>query len=155
MVIRVSLVQVSHGFHVGHTPFVVGPLPGPQRLDRGQEPLLTIGRRLFQPFFPTRSQSGQDGSWVVLIRCRTAKERVVVTERFSPVGEHKIWVQFLGRLELFDRLFPPEAVEDGHTTQEVLLGLSRFGRRPELERPDRLELCCRWNGTQHAHEYEH
>ena len=47
---------------------------------------------------------------------------MVVTKRFTPVGESEVGIQRLGCFEFADRLLPAEAVQRANPAQEVGLG---------------------------------
>ncbi|SVA27764.1 uncharacterized protein METZ01_LOCUS80618 [marine metagenome] len=122
VIVRVSVRQLVHRLHVGHSPVVIRALLTPEHFHRCEEALLTVGRRLRQPLVAGRTQSLQHSPGIIVIR-RAAEQRVVVTERLTPVGHRKIRVESLRRLELRDRLFPSEAMENCDPTQKMLLSL--------------------------------
>src|SRR5829696_6941204 len=54
---------------------------------------------------------------------------MVVAKRLAPVGHRETRLGLLRELKFGDRLFPAEAVEDGHTAQEMPLRFRRSGCR--------------------------
>ena len=138
-IVGIGIVQVAHRLHVLEAALGVVAVP-PEDLDRAHEPLLPLGRRLGDALLGCRRQALQ--RLPRLGRVHVGDQRMVVGERFAPVGQREVGIDRLGRVELLARLLPAEAVQDRDAAQEMVLRLA--GRRGgEGDDADFVELRLR------------
>ena len=145
-VVRILLVEPLHGLHISDAAIDVLAL-APQHLDRAQEALLTFGRSFRQALRLGRSQPLQCCTRLIGVHLRD--QRVVVRQRFAPIGHREIRIERLRLLELVPGLDPAEAVKNGDAAKEVLLDVTARGGR-KVEGADGIELgLC---GNDHGRE---
>ena len=144
-IVGILLVQLAHRVHVAYTALCSVTL-SPEDLDGAQEALFTLRGRFGQSLTCGWSQALERSSR--LRRVHPREQGVVVGERLAPVRHGEARIDPLSRAELLAGLYPTEAVQKGHSPEEVLLRLTRRGHR-EFEGTHVIELGLGGSGAHH------